>query len=100
MKETNPNNFTDMNGSYKIHYLKYINHVEKREWKESEDSLHRYFDYWQKDEDRILASYAIYKKAELHFEFEHYDQCLVSINEAIKIGMFIYIIQSSKKKRT
>jgi hypothetical protein len=76
------------------HFLRYLNCLHHREFEDALDSLHRYFDYLApemqagKDQSRPPAThqYAILNLAILHLGFGHFDLCVQSIQEAVRIA--------------
>ncbi|KAL0490589.1 anaphase-promoting complex subunit Apc5 [Acrasis kona] len=72
----------------RIHYLKYLRCVGRREWKLAVDHLYRYFDYSQQGTKKsfMAADYAAINLAALHFQFGHHESSLRSIRESIRIA--------------
>jgi anaphase-promoting complex subunit 5 len=82
----------------KVHYLRYLICIRKRDWEGAIDSLHRYFDYCYCDSlpfqqaqpgtntNGMIASYASLNLAALHYQFGHYGAAIQSIQETIRIA--------------
>lgn len=69
-----------------LHYLQYLESLQRGDYVEASVSLHKYFDYMVSQGSKYFYHFALVSKASLHQHFGEYEEALDSMEEAISIA--------------
>lgn len=68
------------------HFIKYYCALQERDYEQSFEHLHRYYDYTMHHHGRAQYHNALFTLANLHAEFESFDEAMRAVSEAISVA--------------